>query len=132
MATGKCHCGAIRYETEGEPIYSALCHCGDCQASTGAPMVGWALFAQDKVRISGDPVSFQSSDAATRQFCGTCGTGLFYLNPTVFPGSIDIQTSTLDDPAAFPPQVHVQYAEAAPWMADVHALPKFDRYPDGP
>lgn len=132
MVTGKCQCGAIRYEAEGEPAYSALCHCVDCRASAGAPMVGWALFPEDKVTISGDAVRYQSSENATRHFCGTCGTGLFYTNPVVFPGAIDIQTATLDDPAALPPQAQIQMAEAAPWMAHMQDLPSFERYPEGP
>jgi len=129
MVTGRCQCGAIHYAAEGEPVYSALCHCSDCRMSAGAPMVGWALFAHDKVTIEGDPVTYQSSDNATRHFCVTCGTGLFYTNPTVFPGMIDIQSATLDDQSAFPPAVHIQFAEAAPWMAAAHDLPRFDRYP---
>lgn len=132
MLTGKCQCGAIRYEAEGEPAHSAICHCSDCRASAGAPMVGWALFPQDKVTIHGDPVRYQSSEHATRHFCGTCGTGLFYTNPTIFPGAIDIQTSTLDDPAALPPEGQIQMAEAHPWIAKLSGLPTFDRYPEGP
>ena len=132
MVTGKCQCGAIRYEASGEPAYSAICHCGDCRASAGAPMVGWALFPQDQVTISGEPVRYQSSENAVRHCCGVCGTGLFYTNAVIFPGSIDIQTATLDDPAALPPQAHIQMAEAAPWMEQAHELPKFDRYPVGP
>jgi hypothetical protein len=132
MVTGKCQCGAIRYEASGEPAYSAICHCGDCRASAGAPMVGWALFPQDQVTISGEPVRYQSSENAVRHFCGVCGTGLFYTNAVIFPGSIDIQTATLDDPAALPPQAHIQMAEAMPWMEQAHGLPKFDRYPVGP
>jgi hypothetical protein len=92
-------------------------------------MVGWALFPQDKVTIHGDPVRYQSSENATRHFCGTCGTGLFYTNPAIFPGAIDIQTGTLDDAAALPPQAQIQMAEAAPWMKHVGDLPAFDRYP---
>ena len=129
MMTGKCQCGAIRYSITGEPAYSAICHCRDCRASSGAPMTGWALFPQDAVTIEGDPVLYRSSDNATRHFCGRCGTGLFYTNPIIFPGAIDIQTATLDDPAALPPQVHVQMAEAMPWIETMWALPKFDRYP---
>jgi hypothetical protein len=129
MVTGKCQCGAIRYEAEGEPAYSALCHCDDCRRSAGAPMVGWALFPQDKVTIHGDPVRYQSSEHATRHFCGTCGTGMFYTNPVIFPGAIDVQTGTLDDPAALPPQARIQMAEAAPWVDGVASLPSFDRYP---
>lgn len=131
MVTGRCRCGAIQYEAEGEPVYSALCHCSDCRKSAGAPMVGWALFPENKVRITGEPKLYRSSEDVFRHFCGTCGTGLFYGNPVTFPGMIDIQTATLDDQSAFPPAIHVQWAEAAPWMEDAHSLPKFDRYPEG-
>ncbi len=130
MVTGRCQCGAIHFEARGEPVYSALCHCSDCRRSAGAPMVGWALFPEAQVGIEGEPVRYRSSENATRHFCGTCGTGLFYTNPVVFPGMIDIQTSTLDDPAAFPPAIHVQVADAAPWMEEAHLLPKFARYPE--
>jgi len=129
MVKGSCHCGAISYEASGDPVYSALCHCSDCRKSAGAPMVGWALFPEDQVTTSGKPVAYQSSKDATRHFCGNCGTGLFYTNPVTFPGMIDIQTATLDDQDVFPPVIHVQYAEAAPWMDGAGALPKFDRYP---
>jgi len=131
MATGRCQCGDITYELDGEPLHSALCHCADCRRSAGAPMVGWAMFAQDNVHVTGDPVAYQSSEHVTRHFCGLCGTGLFYANSAVFPGMIDVQTSTLDDQSQFPPTAHIQWAEAAPWMADAHTLPRFDRFPEG-
>lgn len=131
MATGRCQCGKIKYELDGEPLHSALCHCADCRRSAGAPMVGWAMFPEDKVRVTGAPVEYQSSEHVTRHFCGTCGTGLFYSNPAMFPGMIDVQTGTLDDQSQFPPTAHIQWAEAAPWMATAHTLPRFDRYPEG-
>lgn len=131
MATGRCQCGKIKYELDGEPLHSALCHCADCRRSAGAPMVGWAMFPEDKVRVTGAPVEYQSSEHVTRHFCGTCGTGLFYSNPAMFPGMIDVQTGTLDDQSQFPPTAHIQWTEAAPWMATAHTLPRFDRYPEG-
>jgi hypothetical protein len=129
MVKGSCHCGAISYEAAGDPAYSALCHCSDCRKCAGAPMVGWALFPESAVTISGQPSLYQSSGNVTRQFCALCGTGLFYTNPVIFPGMIDIQTATLDDQSIFPPAIHVQYAEAAPWMEGAGAMPKIDRYP---
>lgn len=130
MATGGCHCGAIRYEVRGDPAYSTLCHCSDCRRTTGAPMVGWALFPQTAVTIIGDPVEYRSSADVVRRFCGACGTSLFYTNAVVFPGMIDIQSATLDDQARFSPTAHIQYAAAAPWMDASHDLPKFDHYPE--
>lgn len=126
---GGCHCGAVRYEADGEPQHNALCHCTDCRRAAGAPMVGWALFPQDKVTITGTPVSYSSSGDVDRQFCGTCGTGLFFYSPGMFPGMVDIQSATFDDPDALVPSVCIQMADAPKWIADVPDMPKFERYP---
>jgi hypothetical protein len=127
--TGGCQCGAIRYAAEGEPIHHALCHCEGCRQSSGAYVIGWALFPRDRVTISGEPVGYASSEGTTRQFCGTCGTGLFYLNETIFPGQVDIQSATFDDPDAIPPGARIQLADAPRWLAGVEELPGFERYP---
>lgn len=129
---GRCHCGAITYEVVGDPVYHAMCHCSDCRRSSGAPAVTWALFPKDAVTIAGAPKVRASSELARRHFCPDCGTGLFYTNDTVFPGMIDVQSATLDDPGAIPLQVHVQTAERIDWMTTAHTLPEFERYPTPP
>ena len=127
---GGCHCGAIRYEAEGEPITHALCHCGDCRRHAGAPMVGWTMYLKEHVRVTkGSPKVYASSKSGRRHFCGDCGTGLLYFNEEFLPGIVDIQSGTYDDPSAIPAQVHIQLAERISWMKDAHLLPGFDRYP---
>lgn len=128
--TGGCQCGAVRYGVTGEPQHVALCHCRDCRKSAGAPMVGWAAFAEADFSVTqGEPITFNSSGSAMRSFCGTCGTGLFYRNAEFLPGIVDIQSVTLDDPELVPPQVHIQVAERLHWMEQAHELPTFDRFP---
>lgn len=127
--TGQCHCGAIRYEVSGEPIHHALCHCTDCRRSSGAPAVAWALFPREDMTISGETKEYASSDHGRRHFCPGCGTGLFYTSDTVFPGKIDVQSATLDDPDAFPVTAQIQTAERIGWMERAHELPQFERYP---
>lgn len=127
--TGGCHCGAIRYSAEGTPEHHALCHCTDCRGWSGAPMSGWIAFKEEQVTIEGEPQGYKSSDLAVRQFCGRCGTGLFYRNPTYLPGIIDIQSGTLDDGAGNAPGAHIMVKERLPWMAEAHALPEFQTYP---
>ena len=127
--TGKCHCGAIRYSAEGAPEHHALCHCTDCRGWSGAPMAGWIAFKEEQVTIEGSPVAYQSSEMATRDFCGKCGTGLFYRNPTYLPGIIDIQSGTLDDNAGNAPGAHIMVKERLDWMDQVEQLPKFQSYP---
>ena len=36
--TGGCLCGAVRYEIEGDPLLSAVCHCRNCQKQAGSAM----------------------------------------------------------------------------------------------
>jgi len=127
--SGRCHCRAISYEISGEAVYEAICHCGDCRRHAGAPMVGWAAYPAEAVTVTGQPTIYPSSENGRRHFCGTCGTGLFFINEVVLPGLVDVQSGTFDDPAAHPPKLHVQAAERLPWMDEIDTLPKFARYP---
>lgn len=128
--TGGCHCGAIRYEVNGEPQHVALCHCTDCRKSAGAPMVSWAAFSESALSLTqGTPKTINSSGTSHRSFCSDCGTGLFFRNAQILPGIVDIQSATLDDPAVLPPTAHIQVAERIGWMETAHTLPAFARYP---
>jgi hypothetical protein len=128
--TGGCHCGAIRYQVEGDVIVHALCHCIDCRRHSGAPMVGWTMYRQEAVKVTkGTPKVYASSESGRRQFCGDCGTGLFYVNEQMLPGIIDIQSATYDDPGTVPPQAQIQVADRIGWMKSAHELPEFERFP---
>ena len=130
MVEGGCRCGAIRYQADGENAHHALCHCRDCQMGSGAPMVAWIAFRSEHFRITkGEPVSYNGSGASIRQFCGTCGTPLFFFNEDFLPGLVDIQTVTLDEPDAFAPGAHVQVADRRKWMEQLGDMPEFTRFP---
>jgi hypothetical protein len=132
MSEGRCHCGAIAYRVAGKPKHHALCHCSDCRRHAGAPMVSWALFKAGEITIlRGTPKVYASSTDGRRHFCADCGTGLFYTNEKIFPGMMDIQSSTLDNPSSISPTAQVQIAERIGWMATAHTLPAFERYPSG-
>lgn len=129
MLRGRCHCGAIHYEMPAEALHHSLCHCADCRRHAGAPMVAWAMVPADRLKVTGQPAVYRSSEHGRRHFCGACGTGLFYVNEAVLPGMIDVQSATLDNPDALPAQAHIQVAERIPWMKTAHELPAFERYP---
>ena len=130
MASGGCQCGAVRYEVEGEPAHHALCHCQDCRASSGAPATAWMAFASDRFRITqGTAIAYNSSGESWRHFCGTCGTGIYFINEQMLPGIVDVQSATLDDARDHPPAVQIQTAERLDYMTTLNAMPAFERYP---
>lgn len=130
MPSGRCHCGAVVYRFQGGVRHSSVCHCEDCRRCAGAAGVAWIGVAADDFAIEqGEPALYRSSPDVERYFCARCGTGLWYISENVSPGAVDIQTATLDDPEQFPPDKHVQMADALKWEATLHGLPQFQRFP---
>ncbi len=127
--TGRCHCGAVSWSAEGPCEHHALCHCSDCRRWSGAPMVGWIAFKADQVTVTGTPVVYRSSEHGAREFCGACGTGLFYRNEAFLPGLIDIHSGTLDDPESQPPGAQIMVKDRLSWTSTMTELPQFTTYP---
>lgn len=44
ISTGGCHCGAVRYEISGDPLWKSMCFCHICTRTVGAPIVAWVGF----------------------------------------------------------------------------------------
>jgi hypothetical protein len=127
---GGCHCGAVRYQVEGEAMTHALCHCTDCRRHAGAPMVAWTMYKLNAVTVTKGALKiYRSSENGRRHFCADCGTGLFYTNEQMLPGIIDVQSATYDDPNVVPARAHIQVAERISWMERAHELPAFERFP---
>ena len=116
-AQGGCLCGAVRYRIDLPPLWVAHCHCSMCRRAQGAGFVTWVGAAEDGfVLESGADVlgRYQSSAAATRSFCGRCGSPLFFQSRR-WPGEIHVTLATLDDPAGLEPQAHAYWSSRAPW-----------------
>ena len=52
-----------------------------------------------------------------------------FHNEQMLPGIVDIQSATLDDAQAHPPAAQIQTTERFDYMADLAAMPQFERYP---
>ena len=92
-------------------------------------MVAWGLVAKDDLTVDGETKEYASSEHGRRHFCPQCGTSLFYTSEAVFPGQIDVQIATLDDPDSIVPQAQIQLAERIGWIDKLDSMAKFDRYP---
>jgi hypothetical protein len=98
--TGRCLCGAVRYEVRGPLRDVLICHCVECRrwgghvaACTAARRADVVLLEERGLRWIDSP----DSDAhARRGFCGECGSSLFWDAPGR--DIISILAGTLDPP----------------------------------
>jgi hypothetical protein len=124
MLKGGCYCGAIRYQAEAAPYNETSCHCSICRRTAGAPFVAWFSVRRGAFRIvQGKPMSFRSTPAALRQFCGRCGTQLTFESSET-PDDVDVTTASLDDPNAVPPRDHTRTSSRLSWIRLADGLPE--------
>ena len=82
--SGRCLCGAIRYEIHGEIGEILHCHCQRCRKSNGTAFATNApVRIKDFKFTQGEHLlkSFQSSETTQRCFCQECGSPLLTLKP---------------------------------------------------
>jgi hypothetical protein len=125
--TGRCLCGAVRYQCGAPVIPPCFCHCESCRRAAGAHVVAWATVPRESFRVlSGSLRAWASSLPVIRQYCTECGSQITYANSSA-PETIDITIATLDEPEAMPPADHVWMEDAASWDRPQDGLPQFAR-----
>ncbi|MFD1343475.1 GFA family protein [Litorisediminicola beolgyonensis] len=103
--TGRCLCGAVAYQTTGDPLWVTICHCRFCQRATGSDRMIEPIFERDAYEITrGSPAVFTlpsegSGQDVHVQFCAACGTKLA-LTFARWPDRLGLYIGTLDDPGA--------------------------------
>lgn len=117
--TGGCLCGSVRYTATGEPAFSALCHCRNCQRFTGSAFETTIGFPTSAVSVQGDLKTYteisDSGQQVRRCFCPNCGSGVI-AEADAFPGVTIFLAGTLDDPAAYQPTMEIYCSSAQPWV----------------
>ncbi|MGQ0618360.1 MAG: GFA family protein [Panacagrimonas sp.] len=130
---GGCYCGAVRYVSDGDPVFNGQCHCRECQYySGGNPNVCVALPESGFRYTKGAPKSFARSDLespVTREFCADCGTPLLSRSPALA-GTVIVKLGTLDKPSAFGnPQMAIFTVDQQPFHHVPAGIPAFERMP---
>ena len=118
QASGRCHCGAVRFTADFPSRFVAHCHCESCRRAHGAAFVTWAGFPSAQVRVTqgeDDLAAHESSPQTYRRFCKRCGTKLLFESAK-WPGETHVVLAAFDDPVDRAPTVHAFYAEHASWL----------------
>lgn len=130
--TGGCLCGALRYEINGQLLYTGLCHCPDCQKSTGSAFAPYMGVSAENIVVTGPFTvynhSIEGGRVSRRNFCPSCGSTVFGGDP--LSGTLTVYAGTLDDSSLFIPRNQIFTRVRRTWAhVPPGQLPEFERLP---
>jgi hypothetical protein len=132
MTTGKCLCGAVRYQISADPIAARACWCRLCQYLGGGANTVNVCFPSNAITIEGALTDFRSvadsGNVMHRRFCPTCGTPMF-SEAESRPHLIFVRAGTLDDPSIARPAVTIWTSQAPSWATIDERLPRLEGQP---
>ena len=128
-ATGRCVCGAVRYETSGPLRDVIVCHCVECRRFNGTS--GAYSASQTTDLAIDDPEGvlrwFPGPESVTRGergFCGRCGSSMFWREPGRT--TVSIAAGTLDGTTGLRIIQHIWDEQRADWELE-DDLPRLPR-----
>jgi len=126
--TGRCLCGAVRFEVDGPLRDVVICHCAECRRWHGHVCAATSALRSD-LRLAADRglrwIESPDSEAhARRGFCAECGSSLFWDAPER--ETISIAAGTLDPPTGLRSVAHVYAADAGDYYELDPGLPRFE------
>jgi len=129
---GACHCGAIRIEGEADPETATICHCTDCQTSTGSAFRVAIPVAGATFKITGQPTTYlkttaESGNPRVQAFCPQCGSPIYSTSPGagVRP-SYTVRVGILRQRDALVPKRQIWFRSARPWVTEIAEIPQSD------
>lgn len=118
---GHCLCGNITYTCAAEtPMLTGICHCADCQRSSGSAFSVLVGVPIKSLQISGDSLKVYDTMGedrgalAHRSFCGNCGSPIMSVLDDM-PDMAVLKAGTLNDTSWLQPELEVWTGSAQPW-----------------
>ena len=123
-ASGRCECGAVRYELNGPLRKVVYCHCAQCRRTSGHFVAATAVDI-DRLDITEDSGLswYQSSDIAKRGFCNVCGSSLFWS--PAHGEYMAVMAGAIDAPTGLVSREHIHVDDASDYYEITDGLPQF-------
>jgi len=126
---GSCHCGYITFEAEADPEKTSICHCTDCQASTGTAFrTNIPVPGNSFKMLSGEPTIYvkttaESGNPRAQAFCPKCGSPIYSTTPGDGPKqSYMVRIGILKQREQLVPKVQNWSRSARPWITGLVAI----------
>jgi hypothetical protein len=118
---GGCTCRQARYRMHRAPLFVHCCHCRWCQRETGTAFALNGLVEASEVALLRghvEVIDTPSNSGRGQRIarCPDCKVAL-WSNYSAAQGAIHfVRIGTLDDPDAFPPDIHIFTSSKQPWV----------------
>ena len=130
--SGGCLCGKVRYSAEADPVFTAICHCKNCQKQAGGSFSLNVGIPAAALSLTGPIKTFQdtgdSGKPVRRRFCPECGSPVV-TEVEAMPGLTIIKAGTLDDTSWLKPDMEIYCDSAQAWTPRQGDARKFARAP---
>ena len=130
---GGCSCGAIKIEGEADPEKVQICHCTDCQTSTGTAFRVSIPVPGTTFKMTGQPNYYLKTTADSgkprlQAFCGSCASPIYSTTPGegVQP-SYMVRVGILRQRDQLVPRRQNWFRSARSWVLNLDAVPKNDK-----
>jgi hypothetical protein len=124
--TGRCLCGAVKFEITLPTKWCAHCHCSMCRRAHGAAFVTFCGVEADRFRIleGADQLTrYASSPKARRSFCNVCGSTLLFEGDR-WPDEVHVVRANIDGEIDRKPQAHCYFTDHVDWVDVSDGLPR--------
>ena len=131
MISGRCECGQVAYQVDGEVHDFSHCHCSQCRRMHGAAYASFAGVPRAAFSYlpGKDAVSrYASSASHSRVFCPNCGSNIM-VELTSEPDDVYLAMGTMDGELSLPPGYHIYVGSKASWHSISDDLPQYDTEP---
>lgn len=130
MLKGRCLCGGVRYDYDGEINEISLCHCSQCRQVTGSAFIAVSPVESDKFKITaGEELlrEYRTIPIKARVFCGQCGSPLYSARDDMLQVK-RLRTGTIKTPFACDNVYHIFVNSKAAWYEITDGHPQYAEF----
>jgi hypothetical protein len=131
MITGRCECGKVSYQINGDINDYSHCHCSQCRRLHGAAFASFAgvklndfSYLTDESELS----HYASSDSHDRVFCRNCGSNILVALDDE-PDALYVAMGTMNGDLKLPDEYHIFVGSKASWYTISDQAEQFESFP---
>ena len=130
---GTCACGSITVEGEANADSVSVCHCTDCQTTSGSAFRVAVPVTGASFKVSGKPAIYlkttaDSGNPRVQAFCPTCGTSLYSTTPGEGPQAVYIvRVGMLKQRDQLMPKRQIWWRSARNWVTGLEGIAKLEK-----